>query len=724
MIKKIILSLFLIFIILLALITSILSTTGIQTDRFNRLIINKIEQKKNIKLKLQAIDFKLDLKNLSLFLETNQPKISYKDVLIPSKNIKVYIDFFPLLKTELKIKKINITLNKLNIDQLGKISKLIKPSNFKNFIRNKIENANIASEIEIFFTNEGTIKNFIIKGNVENFEANILQSYYISKTKFSFFADKEDILIKKIFGNIDSIKISSGDIKLDLRDGLKLKSNFDTAINLDNKKIKLFKKILNNQSFIKDIQFLRGNFNNNIVIDLDKTYKIKNYNYNLSGQIQKSEIKFEKIIKNSYINEELNKIFLSDSKFNLHLSPKNLKLDGEGDYSFDNLEFSKFSLKNQLIDEQLNIITEFDYKNSLNLDFINYKKSKKTNAKVFLDIKKNKDFFNLKKINFIDKDILINFENLQFEEKNLLSLKTAKIKTPNNDFSINWDEKIIIEGNKFDAINLPKFLTQQSNENFLKKINKIIEINFKNINAPMSEKISDFRLIGKIEKGQFVKITSKGDFGGNNFLDISMKKNKNSDTRFLEVYSDLPRPLLTEYSLFNGLSGGKLLFTSLIDDSKSNSKLKIENFNVINAPGLIKLLSLADLGGLADLAKGDGLSFDILEMNVEKEKGYLKINEILALGPSMSIFIEGYQDQKGLTSLRGTLVPAKTLNNLISKIPVVGKIVIPQEVGEGLFGVSFKMKGPKNNIKTTINPIRTLTPRFIQKIVDRRKNAK
>ena len=724
MIKKIILSLFLIFIFLLALITSILSTTGIETDRFNRLIINQIEQKKNIKLKLQAIDFKLDLKDLSLFLETNQPKISYKDVLIPSKNIKVYIDFLSLLKTELKIKKINITLVKLNIDQLGKLSKLIKPSNFKNFIRNKIVNANIVSEIEIFFSNDGAIKNFIVKGNVENFEANILQSYNISKTNFSFFADKEDVLIKKIFGNIDSIKISSGDIKLDLRDGLKLKSNFDTAINLDNEKIKLFKKILNNQSFIKNIQFLRGNFNNNIVIDLDKTYKIKNYNYNLSGQIQKSEIKFEKTIKNPYINEELNKIFLSNSKLNLYLSPKNLKLDGEGDYSFDNLEFSKFNLKNQIIDEQLNIITEFDYKNSLNLGFMNYKKSKKTNAKVFLDIKKNKNLFNIRKINFIDKDILINFENLKFEEKNLLSLKTAKIKTPYNDFSISWDKKIIIEGNKFDAINLPKFLTQQSNENFLKKINKIIEINFKNINAPLSEKISDFRLIGKIEKGQFVKITSKGDFGGNNFLDISMKKSENSDTRFLEVYSDLPRPLLTEYSFFNGLSGGKLLFTSLIDDSKSNSKLKIENFNVINAPGLIKLLSLADLGGLADLAKGDGLSFDILEMDVEKEKGYLKINEILALGPSMSIFIEGYQDQKGLTSLRGTLVPAKTLNNLISKIPVVGKIVIPQEVGEGLFGVSFKMKGPKNNIKTTINPIRTLTPRFIQKIVDRRKNAK
>ena len=57
---------------------------------------------------------------------------------------------------------------------------------------------------------------------------------------------------------------------------------------------------------------------------------------------------------------------------------------------------------------------------------------------------------------------------------------------------------------------------------------------------------------------------------------------------------------------------------------------------------------------------------------------------------------------------------------MISKIPVLGDLVIPKEVGEGLFGISFKMKGPKGNIKTSINPIRTLTPRFIQKIIDKK----
>ena len=180
---------------------------------------------------------------------------------------------------------------------------------------------------------------------------------------------------------------------------------------------------------------------------------------------------------------------------------------------------------------------------------------------------------------------------------------------------------------------------------------------------------------------------------------------------------------MTEFSFFKGLTGGTLSFTSIIDKENSSSNLKIEKFKVVNAPGMVKLLSLADLGGLADLAEGEGISFDILEINMEKKKNDLILKEILALGPSISVLMEGYQNQS-VTSLRGTLVPAKTLNKMISKIPLIGDIVIPKEVGEGLFGISFKMKGPPGKIKTTINPIRTITPRFIQKIIERNKSTK
>ena len=55
----------------------------------------------------------------------------------------------------------------------------------------------------------------------------------------------------------------------------------------------------------------------------------------------------------------------------------------------------------------------------------------------------------------------------------------------------------------------------------------------------MSEKLKNFKLLGEIKKGKFIKISSKGDFGGNNFLDISMKKDENTDKKYLEIYSDL-----------------------------------------------------------------------------------------------------------------------------------------------------------------------------------------
>jgi len=284
----------------------------------------------------------------------------------------------------------------------------------------------------------------------------------------------------------------------------------------------------------------------------------------------------------------------------------------------------------------------------------------------------------------------------------------------------------MVQGSQFDATNLPKILSQKTTKNIFDKINAEIEIDFNNIIAPLSENLKNFKLIGSIKRGKFTKISSKGDLGNNNYLDISMKNDKKNKKKYLEIYSDLPQLLLTQYNFFKGLAGGKLLYTSIIESGNSNfnSKLKIENFKLVNAPGMVKLLSLADLGGLADLAEGEGLSFNVLEINMENNNGFLNLNEIYALGPSISVLMEGYQDQNGITSLRGTLIPAKNLNNLISKIPILGDIIIPKEVGEGLFGISFKMKGPPGKIKTSINPIKTLTPRFIQKIIKKNKNFK
>ena len=60
----------------------------------------------------------------------------------------------------------------------------------------------------------------------------------LKKTNFNFFADKNDILLKNIFGNLEDIKLSDGDIQLNLENAIKISSNFNSKINLDEKLLK------------------------------------------------------------------------------------------------------------------------------------------------------------------------------------------------------------------------------------------------------------------------------------------------------------------------------------------------------------------------------------------------------------------------------------------------------------------------------------------------------
>ena len=61
------------------------------------------------------------------------------------------------------------------------------------------------------------------------------------------------------------------------------------------------------------------------------------------------------------------------------------------------------------------------------------------------------------------------------------------------------------------------------------------------------------------------------------------------------------------------------------------------------------------------------------------------------------------------------------INKTIAKIPLLGDILVGDKIGEGVFGVSFKIKGPPKNLDTKVNPIKTLTPRFIVRAVEKMK---
>ena len=331
--KKIISNLILFVFLILILLTVILSTIGIETNRFNYLISKKINQtNKNINLELFTIKFKLDIKEMSLFLETIDPRIVYRNIVIPTKNIKVYIDFVSLIKSDPKIKKINLILNQIEIEQLKKISTTLKPSNFTSFIRNNMIQGKINTELEVYLDNNNLFKNFIARGLVSNLKTEIINNLNLSKTNFTFFADKTDILIKNLSGEMGPIEIKEGDIKLKLSSDITLESSFKSNIKYNNK-MTMHNDLIKNIKYGKNILSLEADLDNRFSINFDKTYKLKKYDYKSTGKIIKTNLDFEKSLENNFLQSKIKQLTLKNTKIKKNLNSKNNNIVISGKYS-------------------------------------------------------------------------------------------------------------------------------------------------------------------------------------------------------------------------------------------------------------------------------------------------------------------------------------------------------------------------------------------------------
>jgi len=251
----------------------------------------------------------------------------------------------------------------------------------------------------------------------------------------------------------------------------------------------------------------------------------------------------------------------------------------------------------------------------------------------------------------------------------------------------------------------------------------LVEININKLITGSEDDVFDFAMIAKINKGSYDKLSLKGNFSENEIVEMSIYQ-VDKDKKILQVISDRARPFVKNFDFIKGFEGGKLEYESIISKEVSNSNLIITDFKVSKVPALAQLLTLASLQGIADTLSGEGIRFESFEMKSNSKGNLLNIEESLALGPAISILFDGYVDKGKIVSLRGTLVPARTVNKVIGWIPLFGKILVGNKIGEGIFGVSFKMKGPPKNIKTTVNPVKTLTPRFIVRALEKIKKQK
>jgi hypothetical protein len=193
----------------------------------------------------------------------------------------------------------------------------------------------------------------------------------------------------------------------------------------------------------------------------------------------------------------------------------------------------------------------------------------------------------------------------------------------------------------------------------------------------------------------------------------------NGTGQALSVVSADAGATLRALNLFDTVMGGTLDIQGTIADDEPETPLQgvatMTNFRVVKAPVMARVMSLASFTGISDVLSGEeGVAFDKASMPFTYHSDVIDVRDGQAYGSEVGITVSGRFDIKGdRADLRGTLVPAYTLNSLIGKIPLIGPLIVGEK-GSGMFAATYGVRGALNSPDVSVNPLAALTPGFLR----------
>ena len=708
-----------------------LSFFGIKTEKFNDQINNSIFKiNKKINLELSEVNYVLNPYNLTVNVKTKNPQILLDGRNLRIKDIQTNVSIKSLINNQFSIDDLEITTKEIKLSDIIALIRVFQNSPQLFVLNTIIKEGSLTANINLNFDDKGKVKkNYKIKGSVKKVKFNFLNQFELQDLNFNFDVRENIYSLKQIDTIFNNLEITSPLIEIKKNKNLFFIKgqilNDDQKINIDE-----LKKNFNNLFNDINIQKIEFNSKNNFSFNVNN--KLKFNNFKVETIINLDQLIFTKknLKLKPYLPNFVKEIKFERHKITINYDKNKLDIKGNGNVS---LEEKSDKLSYQIIKSDNNFLfnSKINLKNNpLLIDFLGYEKKEGLSSLVTIKgrfKKNNKLKFDLITLKEKNNEILIKGLNLDKDFK-ITNIKSFEINYINNNKILNKinlkkdNSNFIIEGDSFDASRIIDSIMdgEKNNQSIFQSLNSNINIKIKKTYIDEVNYINNLNGNINFNKNKINELKLESIFPNQKEISLSIKTNNNSET-ITKLFSDYPKPLVKRYNFIKGFEEGRLNFYSNKKDGVSNSLLIINDFKIKEVPVFAKLLSLASLQGIADLLTGEGIRFTNFEMNFSNQNGLTTIEEMYAIGPAVSILMDGYIETKKIVSLRGTLVPATTINRSIASIPLLGKILIGEKTGEGVFGVSFKIKGPPKNLKTTVNPIKSLTPRFITRTLKKIK---
>ena len=728
---KLLVKIFSILLVTAILIIIYFSLVGLKTEKFNEVITKQLlKNNSNIDVKLKDVNFMLSPLDLSINVKTYAPEIFIDKNKLSLEYIASNIPLKSFFKENFIIDDIKLSTKFLKIRDVITLSRIYRNSTELLILNKIIKEGSIIADINFNFDENGKIKNdYVIKGIVKDTQLKLLNNNEIEKLNFIFEVKYNQFNLRDIRTKFNQVPILSSITEIQKKDknfyiNSKLETNKkDFNFNELNK---IFKGELKNQG----IENMIFSSSNDVSFFINEKFKIKDFR--LKSNIDLKSLTYINELKNfkKYFKDYKNTLKLKNNKILLSYNKNKLSINGNGligyEDIYDNIDYQ---IKQQ--DNQHIFSTNIDIKkNLLLIPLLNFEKKKNSTLSINLDgVYKDNQEILFNKISLKENNNLILVKNLKLNKKleiskiDLIDINLVNKEKIKNQLKLQRQKKNYkISGKNFYIKDIIDQINNNDNlsKSIFDNLNTIIDINISKIYLDPKNFVNNFSGNIIYKKNKIYKSDLVSTFPNNKKLNLTINTNENNE-KITTIYSENPKPLLSSYKFIKGFEEGILDFYSVKRNNVSESVLKISDFKIQEVPVLAKLLTLASLQGIADLLTGEGIRFDDFELKFTSKDKLMRIDELYAIGPAISIMMEGYIEKNNLISLKGTLVPATTINRTIASIPLLGNILVGKKVGEGVFGVSFKIKGPKDKLKTTVNPIKTLTPRFITRTLEKLK---
>jgi hypothetical protein len=214
------------------------------------------------------------------------------------------------------------------------------------------------------------------------------------------------------------------------------------------------------------------------------------------------------------------------------------------------------------------------------------------------------------------------------------------------------------------------------------------------------------------------KIQLAGNFDGGAYVKLDMNYPN------LKMNSNNAGQAIKAIGISEKVGNGILDLSGNFKDDTFSGVLNINNFQLVKAPVLAKLLSVVSITvtsfeGISNLISNSGVKFEKLVCPMDYKDGVIKITDCAAKGNTLALTANGTVDIKAdKIDIKGVVVPENIVNQVLKNVPILKDIFGNKTENEAI-GANFTVTGSTDDPDVKSNPLSLLTPGFLRNIFNK-----